>query len=123
MSEFAAVLTFDRNRQEKNRMSADQDRLSKVPKQKKNSNQIRKWADPVAAGGHVADWNEVNPDYVIAAVSAVAAMGGALRLGYTRDGGAYSIGVYGDGEPFTLYAKPDGEIDGVLQRIYETYSS
>jgi hypothetical protein len=48
-------------------------------------------------------------------------MGGALRLGYTRDGGAYAVGVYGDGTPFTEYIPPSDDIEVYLKGIIEDY--
>lgn len=68
-----------------------------------------------------ADWSEVNGNLLAKAVAAVARMGGAIRLGYTRDGGAYSIGFYGDGEPFTEYLKPSEDVDAYLVGVIEDY--
>lgn len=68
-----------------------------------------------------ADWNNVNPALLMTAIGVVALRGGALRLGYTRDGGAYSIGVYGDGEPYTDYVRPNEDIDAYFERIIEAW--
>lgn len=68
-----------------------------------------------------ADWESVDGTLLTKAVAAVARMGGALRLGYTRDGGAYAIGVYGDGDPFTEYVKPDDDMDSYLKELIEDY--
>jgi len=54
-------------------------------------------------------------------ITAVAAAGGALRLGYTRDGGAYAIGVYGDGEPYTDYVRPNESIDEYFRELSESF--
>lgn len=58
-----------------------------------------------------ANWGDVNGENLTNAVAWTAACGGALRLGYTRDGGAYAIGIYIDGESETEYVRPDEDID------------
>lgn len=64
-----------------------------------------------------ADWTRVDAGNLMDTIGTVAACGGALRLGYTRDGGAYAVGVYGDGEPYTLYFGPHDDIDAALRDI------
>jgi hypothetical protein len=71
--------------------------------------------------GTPADWGSVSGELLTKAVAAVARKGGALRLGYTRDGGAYAIGIYGDGEPFTEYVPPSDDMDLYLRGIVEDY--
>lgn len=73
------------------------------------------------AGGGVADWAGVEGELLTRAVAAVARHGGALRLGYTRDGGAYAVGVYGDGDPFTEYVPPSEDINEYLKGLIEDY--
>lgn len=69
-----------------------------------------------------ADWANADPKYLLAVICCIALRGGAIRLGYTRDGGAYAIGIYGDGEPFTEYVKPSEDINDYLRGLYENYS-
>jgi len=64
-----------------------------------------------------ANWALVDPEVLRYVVTVVASWGGALRLGYTRDGGAYSIGVYGDGEPYTEYLRPNENVEEYLQQL------
>lgn len=77
----------------------------------------------VDAAGVTADWVNADAQMLLYAVAAIAARGGALRLGYTRDGGAYAIGVYGDGDPFTEYVRPSEDINVYLRGIIEDYSA
>lgn len=79
----------------------------------------RRRAEGKAAG--TADWAAADGELLAKAVGAVALMGGALRLGYTRDGGAYAIGIYGDGEPFTEYVPPSEDINEYLKGVIEDY--
>lgn len=69
-----------------------------------------------------ADWNTVDAEQLRSAIASVAAIGGALRLGYSRDGGAYAIGVYGDGDPYTLYVPPDDDVQQLLVRIETSFA-
>lgn len=73
-------------------------------------------------GSEPADWDMVDMAVLRSAIAAVSAMGGAIRLGYTRDGGAYAIGIYGDGEPFTVYVSPKEDINAELEGIRSTYA-
>lgn len=66
-----------------------------------------------------ANWGDVNAENLTNAVAWTAANGGALRLGYTRDGGAYAIGIYMDGESETEYVRPDEDIDQWLIDLAE----
>lgn len=68
-----------------------------------------------------ADWAGVDGSLIAKAVAAMAANGGALRFGYTRDGGAYSVGFYGDGEPFTEYVSPGDDVEEFLRGVIEDY--
>ena len=54
-------------------------------------------------------------------IALVADAGGALRLGYTRDGGAFAIGVYGDGEPYTEYLRPSDDIETYLRELCDAF--
>lgn len=72
--------------------------------------------------GVPADWACVDGVLLAKAVAALAGLGGALRLGYTRDGGAYAIGIYGDGDPFTEYVSPNDDINEFLEGLIRDYS-
>jgi len=71
--------------------------------------------------GTPADWQGCNAELLQRAIAAIAGMGGAVRLGYTRDGGAYAIGVYGDGDPFTEYLSPNDDVDEFLKGLISDY--
>jgi len=73
--------------------------------------------------GKQADWRNANAEGLRECVAIVASTGGALRLGYSRDGGAYAIGVYGDGDPYTLYCPPDDDIDAVVVKIGNAFTN
>lgn len=64
-----------------------------------------------------ANWGDVSAECLSDAIAWTAALGGALRFGYTRDGGAYAIGIYLDGEAETEYVRPDENIDQWLRDL------
>ena len=68
-------------------------------------------------GGAPASWMLVDIEQLVYTIAAVAQKGGALRLGYTRDGGAYAIGVYGDGDPYTEYVSPKEDMNEYLRNL------
>jgi len=68
-----------------------------------------------------AEWGDADPKKVLAAISAIARNGFAVRFGYTRDGGAFAIGIVGDGEPFTEYVRPNEDIDLYLDGLIIDY--
>jgi hypothetical protein len=67
----------------------------------------------------VADWGSVTPKVLVDLVQTVASMGGATRLGYTRDGGAYSVGIYLDDDRETFYCRPSDDLDDFVTRLTE----
>lgn len=95
--------------------------FDKKQDQKNAAKDKRKWQGTQQRGNAVADWASVPGELLLNAVAALAASGGAMRLGYTRDGGAYAVGIYGDGEPFTEYRGPGEEIEQFLQEVIDTY--
>lgn len=68
-----------------------------------------------------ADWAGCDGIILKRAICAAAAVGGALRFGYSRDGGAYAIGVYGDGEPYTDFVKPAENIEDYLRTLVDIF--
>lgn len=65
-----------------------------------------------------ANWEDISADAIRHAVAQVGSIGGALRLGYTRDGGAFAIGVYGvEAEPYTDYLRPGDDVEAYLDEL------
>jgi len=76
----------------------------------------------VKRSGHgVADWANANPENVLRLVCAVAVEGGAVRLGYTRDGGAYSIGLYLGSDSKTYYCNDAEGINEYLEELRRNF--
>lgn len=67
-------------------------------------------------GAATADWETCDGTLLAVMVARVAVTGGAVRLGYTRDGGAYAVGFYGFGEPYTVYISPSEDVNEWLKR-------
>lgn len=61
--------------------------------------------------GNVADWGSVDKAALVGLIAAVAHKGGAIRLGYTRDGGAYAVAFYWGGEYWNEYISPSQDVD------------
>lgn len=62
-------------------------------------------------------YGSVDADFLVETIECVAAAGGALRFGKTRDGTGLAIGIYGDGSPYTLYCGPGDSLSEVLSAI------
>jgi hypothetical protein len=82
----------------------------------------RKFKREFSNGQGVTDWETADAALLCRAIATVAATGGALRFGYTRDGGAYSVGIYGDGDPYTEYIRPSEDVDAFLRDIIESFT-
>jgi hypothetical protein len=67
------------------------------------------------------DWESVDAHVIRRAVALASLGGGALRLGYSRDGGVFAIGVLGDGEPYTLWCKNVAECEAELRDLSAYY--
>lgn len=90
--------------------------------ERKQRNEARKPSfGSKARMGQIADWASVQGAVVVRAVAAVGKVGGALRLGYTRDGGAYAIGIYVGDERETVYVSPGDSVEDVLSEIEAYY--
>lgn len=74
------------------------------------------------SNGHKpCSYRDVDPGILKETLQVVALAGGALRLGFTRDGGAFAIGVYGDGDPYTVYCAPSEDITATLRAIRDGF--
>lgn len=71
--------------------------------------------------GGTADWKSVDANALVDCICTAASTGGALRLGYSRDGGAYAVGIYGDGEPYTEFCKPSEDVDSFIADIRQLF--
>lgn len=74
------------------------------------------------ASSDAADWSSVDGRYIAAAAAALGTVGGAIRLGYTRDGGAYAIGVYLGKDSHTDYLKPGESVEDYLRALVENFA-
>lgn len=71
--------------------------------------------------GNVADWGSVDAKILVRAIEVASRKGGALRLGYTRDGGAYAVGVYAGSNYFTDYIRPTEDVDQYLTDLIGSF--
>lgn len=69
-----------------------------------------------------ADWATVDAELLRRAIAVVGHRGGALRLGYTRDGGSYAVGILGDGDPYTEYVRPSDDMAAYLEGIIDDWT-
>lgn len=89
---------------------------------KKQRSAARKALPPSNGKGNgTADWESANAGLVHRLVCSVAADGGAVRFGYTRDGGAYSIGIYLGGDSKTYYCNEKEGIDVQLEDLVDYF--
>lgn len=58
---------------------------------------------------------------IAALITAFAEEGGAVRLGYTRDGGALAVGCYLGDDYATEYVRPNEDIRAALTEIAEAW--
>lgn len=64
-----------------------------------------------------ADWSLIDGSLLLQAVQVHAGRGGALRLGYTRDGTSYAIGIY-DGDDYeTVYTADNKALEELLETL------
>lgn len=67
------------------------------------------------SAGDPFDWRVVNPEKLLHLIAIVAACGGAVRVGATRDGGAMAVGYYLDGNSWTEYVRPTEDCEAYLE--------
>jgi hypothetical protein len=72
-------------------------------------------------GGDAADWQNADAELLRNVIATVAAAGGAIRFGYTRDGGAFAVGIYENGNMKTEYLPPDDDMEGYLKGIVDDF--
>ena len=68
----------------------------------------------VRGNGEAADWALANPVAIQALIAAVAAQGGAVSFGYTRDLGAYTLTFLDGDDRWTDIYRPSDDIDELL---------
>lgn len=73
------------------------------------------------AGG-TADYEGVDWRPIVALTAALAKAGGAVRLGYTRDGGAYALGLYMGDDYATEYIRPSEDWETAIGEIADLWT-
>jgi hypothetical protein len=111
-----------RAEQEKDRKMSKSDEQIERESTKKQQRATTKTL-PASAGrrGGTADWANATPELVLRLVCVVGVAGGAVRLGYTRDGGAYSIGIYLGSDSKTYYCNEEDGINETVRELTEYF--
>jgi len=68
-------------------------------------------------GQERADLETCDMASLVALLVVAAKSGGAVRVGYTRDGGAYALGCYAGEDYATEYVKPQEDFADALREI------
>lgn len=74
-------------------------------------------------GSSKFDWNDIDRERLWRLIDCVTNAGGAVRIGYSRDGAAGSLGIYYGDARDTVYIRPSDdpwEILGTVERWCET---
>lgn len=90
--------------------------MGKDPVEERNRRKFRRRG---RKSGPVADWASIDGQITVSAIAAVAATGGALRFGYSRDGGAYALGIYSEGENHTEFSPDTEDMEDLLRELSE----
>lgn len=79
---------------------------------------------PEGTGEQRITYGNVDMAYLIELMVAVERVGGAIRLGTTRDGGAFAIGVYGDGpDVYNVYANNVEKLHEHFENLAEVFKT
>ena len=91
---------------------------------------LRPKREKKAPWAHVGDsadavsWDSVDPVLIVAVVATVCSAGASIQFTRTRDGGALGVRVYDDEiAAKTVWARPGGELDRVLETIRNYYAA
>lgn len=90
--------------------------MGKDPIEERNRRKFRRRG---RKSGPVADWAQIDGELTVRAIASVAATGGALRFGYSRDGGAYALGIYSEGENHTEFSPDSEDMEDLLRELSE----
>jgi hypothetical protein len=85
--------------------------------QKANRRAQRKQQRSRRAGSSQANWDAYDWVRTVALVRALVTMGGALRIGQTRDGGAWALGIYVGDDYATEYIRPSEDFAAAIDEI------
>jgi hypothetical protein len=69
-----------------------------------------------------ADYATATPAWIVAAIVAVTAAGGAIQFGYSRDGGVYTVVILLEGEIEKNYVKQSEGIDQFCEELYTAFT-
>lgn len=71
-------------------------------------------------GGGEADWGGCDPKWVMAVITKITALGGAVTFGLSRDQGAHSLTLLLDQNRQTLWYNQDADLDTELEGVVAT---
>ena len=72
--------------------------------------------------GDVADYANVSPESLHAAITSVTSADCAIQFGYTKDGSTFVIRIVGDGEPYNEFVRPSENMDEYLTALAADYA-
>jgi len=81
----------------------------------KNKSRLAGFGKVDAANG--ADWGSCYPEKMMAVVTAITAMGGALTIGTSRDGGAHMLTLLLDDDRRTLWFNGDADLNEEMDMV------
>lgn len=89
---------------------------------KEQDNRIKNRRAKIAqAKGDPFDWRTIPAEHMLHLCAIVAATGGAVRFGATRDGGALAVGYYIEGDSWTEYVRPGEDIVGYFESAIQDW--
>lgn len=67
----------------------------------------------------LADWGNASPEKIVAVITTMQALGGAVTFGLSRDGNAHMLTFLLDGSRETVWINPDIDLDVALLEVLE----
>jgi len=69
-----------------------------------------------------AEYSDVDPVKLLAAIDAITSRGCAVQFGLTKDGSAFVVRIVGDGDPYNEFVRPSEDFNLYLQGLVEDFS-